>query len=181
MANYDWNAPAFRTRKFKGYIQFSNPASTSDLYRLKERQSLSVTFSYNLTTHYDDAGMKFLDPAGLQHTFSTSIKLTSDMVDDATADWDSSSSVKTSEGSSLSYWIERLQRYEPVLMTFITTSEALSGPTVAPEASQGDEKMIKIKFTGQPPSFAFDLGGDVAPTVGIQGSITDITHIKRTT
>ena len=77
--------------------------------------------------------------------------------------------------------MQRLQRYEPVLMTFITTSEALSGPTVAPEASQGDEKMIKIKFTGQPTSFAFDLGGDVAPTVGIQGSITDITHIKRTT
>ena len=181
MANYDWNAPAFRTRKFKGFIQFSNPANTGDLYRLKERQSLSVTFSYNLTSHYDDAGMKFLDPAGHQHTFSTSIKLTSDMVDDATADWDSSSSVKTSEGSSLSYWIERLQRYEPVLMTFITTSEALSGPTVAPEASQGDEKLIKMKFTGQPTSFAFDLGGDVAPTVGIQGSITDITHIKRTT
>ena len=106
MANYDWNAPAFRTRKFKGYIQFSNPANASDLYRLKERQSLSVTFSYNLTTHYDDAGMKFLDPAGHQHTFSSTIKLTSDMVDDATADWDSSSSVKTSEGSSLSYWIE---------------------------------------------------------------------------
>ena len=180
MANYDWNDPSFRTRRFKGYIQFSNPANTGDLYRLKERQNLAVTFSYNLTSHYDDAGMKFLDPNGNQHTFSTTIKMTSDMIDDASSDWDSSAtSPKTAEGSSLSYWIERLQRYEPVLMTFITTSEALSGPSNTP-LDDASEKMIKMKFTGQPTTFAFDLGTDASSTVQIQGVVTDITHIKRT-
>ena len=180
MTSYDWNDPNFRTRRYKGYVQFNDPSSSSDWYRLKEKQSVSLSLSFSLSTHYDDAGMKFLDPQGHTHTFSTTIKLTSDMIDDATADWDSSaSSAKTSETSSLSYWIEKLQRYEPVLMTFVSTSVALSGPTNAPQASQASEKYVKMKFKMQPTTFAFDLDS-TAQSVQIQGTVTDIVHIKRT-
>ena len=121
-----------------------------------------------------------MDPQGHSHSFSTTIKLTSDMIDDATADWDSSaSSAKTSETSSLSYWIEKLQRYEPVLMTFVSTSVALSGPTNAPQASQASEKYVKMKFKMQPTTFAFDLDS-TSQSVQISGTVADIVHIKRT-
>ena len=180
MVSYDWNDPNFRTRRYKGYVQFNDPTNSSNWYRLKEKQSVGVTLAFSLGTHYDDAGLKFLDPMGHSHTFTTTIKLTADMIDDATADWDSSaSSAKTSEGSSLSYWIEKMQRYEPVLMTFVSTSVALSGPTNAPEASQSSEKYIKMKFKMQPTSFAFDLDS-TAQSVQVNGTITDIVHIKRT-
>ena len=83
--------------------------------------------------------------------------------------------VKSSEGTSITYWIEKLQRYEPVLMTFVTISEGLSGPS-------GDtaEKFIKIKFSMQPNSFAFGMNNP-AQTISISGIITDITNILRTT
>ena len=179
MADRDLNQSGLRTRKFKGYIQFNDPADTSHWYRLEERQSLTVNFNYTLTHHYNDAGLKFLDPAGHNHTFATVIKLTSDMIDDATGTWGGTSGA-TAEGTSLSYWIEKLQRYEPVLMTFITTSEALSGPSDAPfQSGDGTEKIIKIKFTGQPNSFTFDMGTDASSTVSVNGTITDILHIKR--
>ena len=182
MTDYDWNDPATRTRRYKGYIQFSNPATPANFYRLKERQSLTVTFTFNLTSHYDDAGMKFLDPNGHNHTFSTTIKLTADMIDDASSDWDSSAtSPKTAEGTSISYWIERLHRYEPVLMTFVTTSEALIGPNHSTIGGDNEsEKMIKMKFKGQPSGFTIDMGTDTTQSVQIQGTITDIVHIKRT-
>ena len=172
-----WNKPEYRTRRYKGYVQFQDPTNSSSWLRLKEKQTVSVSLNYSLNPHYNDAGLKFLDPAGHSHQFSTTIKLTTDMIDNNTGDWITGTTTTTNAVSTnqktLSYWIEKLQRYEPVIMTFVTTSEALSGPSGAT-----GESTIKLKFSCQPTNFTFGMDA-TAQDVAISGQITDIKTISR--
>ena len=177
MVDYNINESAYRTRRYKGFVQFGDPSTPANFYRLKEKQSLSVALVYAMTAHYNDAGLKFLDPSGHSHQFSTTIKLTTDMIDNNTGDWitgttTASSAVSTNQ-KTLSYWIEKLQRYEPILMTFVTTSEALSGPSGAT-----GESTIKLRFSCQPTNFSFGMDA-TAQDVAITGQITDIKTISR--
>ena len=177
MVDYNINESPYRTRRYKGFVQFSDPSTPANFYRLKEKQSLSCAFTYTMTAHYNDAGLKFLDPAGHSHQFSTTIKLTTDMIDNNTGDWITGTTTTTNAVSTnqktLSYWIEKLQRYEPVIMTFVTTSEALSGPSGAT-----GESTIKLKFSCQPTNFTFGMDA-TAQDVAISGQITDIKTISR--
>jgi len=182
MGETDWNKPDYRTRLYKGYVQFQIPDGT-EFYRLKERQSLTLNFAFTHNQHFNDAGQKFIDPAGFSHTFTMDIKMTSDMIDDATGNWADptsraiSGSVITSEKQTLSYWIEKLQRYDPIEIIFVATAEALSGP-----AGTVTTKYLKTKIRAVPNAFggiAWDERNTVQ-SVTISGNILDIIYLKRT-
>ncbi len=78
----DFNLQGLRTRAFKGFVQFQDPDNASNFLRLKERQTMNVTFQFGRDPHYNDSGIKVLDPAGHQHSFTAVLKVTSDLIDD---------------------------------------------------------------------------------------------------
>ena len=182
MAEIDWNKPEYRTRLFKGYVQFQIPDGTN-FYRLKERQAVSVSFTFNHNAHWNDEGLKYIDPAGHSHSFSMTLKVTADMIDDATGNWQdptsraTSGSAITSEKQTISYWIEKCQRFEPIEIIFVTTAEALAGPS-----GEATEKYIKIKLRCVPNQFGPMqwTGTEVSQNVTVSGQVLDIIYLKRT-
>jgi len=144
----DFNLQGLRTRAFKGFVQFQDPDNPSVFLRLKERQTMNVTFNFSRDPHYNDSGIKVLDPSGHGHQFSTVLKVTSDLLD---TQYDDNSDQKT-----LSFWIFRNEIYNPIQIIFVTTLEARDG------------QFLHFKYTLDPQTF-----GPV--TLGASGGTSDIT------
>jgi hypothetical protein len=134
----DFNLDTLRGRVFLGFLQFKSPTAT-EYYRLKERQAASITYRYNLDTHYTDAGKKGLDPAGQSHTVVFTIKVTSDMFDNTAT---------PSNGKTISYWIYKHEQFAPVEIYFTGTMETLSGP-----AGSTSEKFLHFTIKSIPHTF----------------------------
>lgn len=168
----DFNLASLRARRFKGFLQFQDPES-STYYRLKERQNMSISFNWNKQEHYSDDGTKVFDANGFNHTFSITLKTTSDLFDTVYSTINLTDAT-TYDGKTLSYWIKKNQNYENVEIVFVTTMEA--------EGSNTD-KYIHIKFTGDVQSItplSLPLGGATSETI-ISGQIKTITEVKKTT
>ena len=89
VAPTNFNLQTLRGKAFQGFVQFQIPTDTTPptgsgtWYRLKERQTMRVDLNFPRATHYSDDGTLAVDPAGQNHSFQMSIKLTSDMFDTA--------------------------------------------------------------------------------------------------
>ena len=149
----DFNLQNLRTRAFKGFVQFQDPDNASNFLRLKERQTMNVSFNFNREPHYNDSGKKVLDPSGHQHSFSTVLKVTSDLLDTT---YNKSDPDATSGKETLSYWILKNELYEPIQIIFVTTLEARDG------------QFLHFKYTLDPQNF-----GPV--TLGATGGTSNIT------
>ncbi len=149
----DFNLQDLRTRAFKGFVQFQDPDNASNFLRLKERQTMSVTFNFSREPHYDDAGIKVLDPSGHNHSFTTVLKVTSDLLDTT---YDKLDPDATSGKETLSYWILKNELYEPIQIIFVVTLEARDG------------QFLHFKYTLEPQTF-----GPV--TLGATGGTSNIT------
>ena len=179
MGSVDFNLSSLRSRKYKGYLQFQDPDNTSNYLRLKERQSMNISFAFGRDSHYDDQGQKVLDPSGYNHTFSCAIKTTADMFDTGFKwlGFGNNSNVAPTDKSSLSYWIYKNQNFEPVELIFITTMETLGTNT---HATTGD-KYLHMKFTCDVNSFTpVTRGGSAVSETDISGEILRIEAVKRT-
>jgi len=172
MGSSDINLSSLRARKYKGYLQMQDPESTSNYLRLKERQTMSISFNFQREGHYDDQGQKINDPTGYSHSFSCSIKTTPDMFDtgfryDGAGDTDN---VAPTDKSTISYWIYKNQIYEPVELIFITTHETLG---------TGANKYLHLKFTCDVNAITpVTLSGATSETT-ISGEILRVEAVKR--
>jgi len=174
MAIIDFNLQGLRTRAFKGFIQFQDPNNPANYLRLKERQTASVTFNWLRDPHYDDAGIKVLDPAGHGHTFDMNLKLTSDLIDD---EYNKANPDTSSDKKTVSYWMLKNELYEPIQIIFVTTLEAQSGP-----AGDTTEKFLHFKFVLDPNKFGPVTLGASGGTVSIpvSGEVISISEVRRT-
>jgi len=169
----DFNLASLRARRFKGFVQFQDPENSSTYLRLKERQNMSVSFTWNKQEHYSDDGTKVFDPNGFNHSFSVTMKTSSDLFD---ADYSGIdlTDASTYDGKTISYWIKKSQNYENVEIIFVATIEA--------EGSNSD-KYIHIKFKGEVESItpiSLPTAGATSETV-VSGQIKEITEVKKTT
>jgi len=162
----DFNKPEFRSQVWKGFVQFQVPDG-SVWYRLKEKQNMQTTFSFERATHYTDTGRKFLDPSGYNHRFAITLKLTADMIESVT---NSAPSNKT----TLSYWIYKNAINDPVELIFVNTFEANSQPDTS-------GKFIHFKFRLDPSVFGPITTNDGSSEIVISGEIVEITTATRTT
>lgn len=174
MAIIDFNLQSLRTRAFKGFIQFQDPSNPANYLRLKERQTASITFNWARDPHYDDAGIKVLDPAGHTHNFDMTLKLTSDLIDD---EYNKVTPDTTADKKTISYWILKNELYEPIQLIFVTTLEARSGPT-----GEETEKFLHLKFVLDPTKFGPVILGASGGTVNIpvSGEVISISEVRRT-
>lgn len=158
----DFNLQSLRTRAFKGFVQFQDPSNASNFLRLKERQTMNVTFAFDRVAHYNDSGIKALDPSGHGHTFSTTLKVSSDLLDDQ---YDSGSDQKT-----LSFWIFQNEIYDPIQIIFVTTLEARDG------------QFLHFKYTLDPQTFGpVTLGASGGTSdIGVSGEVISIEEIIKT-
>ena len=163
----DFNLRNLRTRAFKGFIQFQEPDNPSVFLRLKERQTMNVTFTFNREPHYDDAGIKVVDPAGHGHQFTTMLKLTTDLIDD---EYNKTNPDATADQRTLSYWILKNELYEPIQVIFVATLEARDG------------KFIHFKFTLDLQVFGpVTLGASGGTSnISVAGEVIRIEEIKKT-
>jgi len=170
----DFNLQNLRTRAFQGFIQFQNPGNSLEFLRLKERQSMDVTFSFGRDPHYNDSGIKALDPSGHDHRFRMTLKVTSDLIDDQYNKVDPDTGA---ERETVSYWILKNELYEPIQIIFVTTLEARSGPSSDPS-----EKFLHFKFTLDPQVFgAITLGATGGTSnIDVSGEVIAIEEIIRT-
>lgn len=169
VAPTDLNLRTLRGTTFLGFVQFQEP-SGSVWYRLKERQTLNVTFKFNRAQHYDDAGALALDPAGISHSFSMVLKVTSDIFDDVFS--------SASDKQTLSYWIFQNSINAPIDVIFVTSMQMLAGP-----AGDTTRDVVNLKFTLNPDTFGpitySATGGSHEITVS--GIVTSITEAIRDT
>jgi hypothetical protein len=166
MPQTDLNEEQFHGRTFKGFVQFQEPGG-STWYRLKERQDMTFSMSFTRAVHYTDNGDKVVDPSGSNHTFSMTLKVTSDMFDDTFSGG--------SDPETLSYWIYQNTINAPIEVIFVTSMEMLSGPT-------GDllDDTINIKFRLDPSTFASGLGAaGGSPVITVSGTVLEITSAIR--
>ena len=149
----NFNLQDIRTRAFKGFVQFQDPDNPSNFLRLKERQTMGLTFSFDRVPHYNDSGIKVVDPAGHNHSFTTVLKVTSDIIDD---EYNKANPDATADKKTLSYWILKNELYEPIQLIFVTTLEARDG------------QFLQFKYTLDPQTF-----GPI--TLGASGGTSNIT------
>jgi len=171
----NFNLQNLRGTTFKGFVQFQDPGAGSTWFRLKERQTLSVTFKFNRVQHYDDAGNLTLDPAGISHSFTMVLKVTSDLFDNT---FDLTSPITGIDTQTLSYWIAKNQVQEPIDVLFVTSMQMLEGP-----AGSTSEDVINLKFTLSPDTFGpitYSASGG-SHDITVSGIITSITEAIRDT
>jgi hypothetical protein len=176
MVATDINLQTLRGRTFEGFVQFQIPTTTipptgsGTWYRLKERQTMQIQMQFPRATHYSDDGLLAVDPAGQNHSFQMSIKLTSDMFDNVFSE--------ASDKKTLSYWIYRNKIHQPIQAIFVTSFSTLSGPAGA-DVLKND---VNIKFVLDPNSFSTGLqanGG--SPELSVSGAVISITSALRST
>ncbi len=130
---------------------------------------MTFRMQFNRAEHYDDAGLKTVDPAGHSHSFSMDIKLTSDMLDNVFSE--------SSDKKTLSYWIYRNTINQPIQVIFVTSFALLSGP-----AGFTTEKNVNLKFVLDPSTFSTGLGATGgAPSLTVGGTVVSITNALRST
>lgn len=172
MAIVDANIDSYRSRVFKGFVQFQDPDNITNYLRLREKQTLTTTYRFDRVAHYTDSGRKILDPNGYTHNFTMSIKLTADMIENT-----SPSTVPTDK-STISYWIYKNAIYEPVELVFVTTFEAINEVTPA-----AGDKFMHFKFRLDPNVFGPVTHNNQTGVneITISGEITEITTVTRET
>lgn len=172
----DLNLSTLRGTTFKGFVQFQEPTATipptgsGTWFRMKERQTLNVTFKFNRAQHYDDTGTLSLDPAGIAHSFSMVLKVTSDIFDNVFTD--------ASDKKTLSWWIFKNTQNEPIEIIFVTSMEMLDGPS-----GSSSEKFVNLKFTLNPDTFGpitYSASGG-SHEITVSGIITSISEAIRDT
>lgn len=166
----DFNLQGLRTRAFKGFVQFQDPNDTISPFsylRLKERQTANVTFNWERVPHYDDKGIKVLDPSGHSHKFDMTLKLTSDLIDD---EYNKASPDATSDKKTLSYWMLKNELYQPIQIIFIASLETQ------------DNKFLHFKFVFDPQTFGAITLGPTGGTVNIpvSGEVISISEVIKT-
>ena len=171
----NFNEQVYRGKAFEGFVQFQIPDGTT-WYRLKERQSMSVSFNYLRIGHYSDSGKKALDPSGIGHSFSMDIKLTSDMFSNTA--WTYTNGVLDSginiDKKTLSYWLYKNELNEPIEMVFVTSFPTLS----APAPTTNDDVNIKIHMDPNQFSTGLSASGG-SPELKVTGEVLSITHAVR--
>jgi hypothetical protein len=181
VAPTNFNLQNLHGRMFEGFVQFQQPnadQSPSEIppvegattwFRMKERQTMTFKMQFDRATHYDDAGLKALDPAGHSHSFSMDLKLTSDLFDNVFSE--------SSDKQTLSYWIYRNTTNQPIEIIFVTSFTMLEGP-----AGSTTENDINLKFVLDPSTFSTGLGPTGgAPSINVSGVVTSITDALRAT
>lgn len=162
------NLASIHGHTFKGFVQFQIP-NGSLWYRLKERQSMSFAMNFNRANHYSDDGTLVIDPAGQNHTFQMTIKITSDMFDTV---FSASSDKKT-----LSYWIYQNTILSPIDIIFVTSFENLAG-----SSPYDTSRFVNLKFVLDPSSFTSSLGASGgSPEMIVSGAVKSITSATRST
>lgn len=164
----NFNLQDIRTRAFKGFVQFQDPDNPSNFLRLKERQTMGLTFSFDRVPHYNDSGIKVVDPAGHNHSFTTVLKVTSDIIDD---EYNKANPDATADKKTLSYWILKNELYEPIQLIFVTTLEARDG------------QFLQFKYTLDPQTFGpITLGASGGTSnITVTGEVIAIEEIVRST
>ena len=169
----DFNLQSLHGRSFEGFVQFQipttaiPPSGVGVWFRMKERQTMSFKMQFLRVEHYDDAGLKAIDPAGHAHSFTMDLKLTADLFDNEFSE--------TSDKKTLSYWIYRNTINQPIQVIFVTSFQMLDGPT-------GDESndVINLKFVLDPSTFSTGLGASGgAPNLTVSGTVVSITSAER--
>lgn len=163
----DFNLQTLRGRTFEGFVQFNDLTTSTVWYRMKERQTMSFSMVFDRARHYSDDGSLAVDPAGISHSFTMNLKLTSDLFDSV---FSSSSSKET-----LSYWIYQNTINSPISITFVTSFETLSGPS-----GSSSEDTVNLKFVLDPNTFTPSLGASGgSPEIIVGGIVTSITSAVR--
>ena len=167
VAPTDFNLQSLHGRTFEGFVQFQIPDG-SVWYRLKERQTMTFNMKFDRSKHYADDGTLAVDPAGISHTFSMSLKITSDMFDSV---W------PPTDKKTLSYWIYKNMTFAPIEVIFVTSFKLLNGP-----AGDTSRNSVNIKFVLNPDSFTPSLGATGgAPEITVGGIVMSITNATRST
>jgi len=175
VAPTNFNLRTLRGTTFKGFVQFQDPGVGSTWFRLKERQTLNITFKFNRVQHYDDAGVLSLDPGGISHSFTMLLKVTADLFDNT---FDTTSPISGIDTQTLTYWIAKNNVNEPIEVLFVTSMEMLTGP-----AGSTTEKFINLKFTLNPDTFGPITYGATGGSheITVSGIVTSITEAIRDT
>ena len=164
MSFIDFNEAANRGRTYEGFVQFEEPGGP-DTFRLKEKQTLTTTYHFVRETHYDDTGVKNIDWAGYEHSFTLLLKLTADMFDTV----DPPTDTKT-----ISYWIDQNMppNNNPLKIIFIATATTLAT----------SHKFVRQKFTMVPHTFGPFTWNRNSGTneITILGEIISIDFVQRT-
>jgi len=171
VAPADFNIQTLRGRTFEGFVQFQIPTITipptgvGSWFRMKERQTMTFRMQYNRAEHYDDAGLKAVDPAGSSHNFTMNIKLTSDLFD---PDFN-----ETADKETLTYWMFRNETNQPIQVIFVTSFNTLD---------TGINPAVNLKFVLDPSTFTPSLGASGgSPEMIVSGTVVSITSaIKET-
>ncbi len=176
VAPTDFNLESLHGRTFKGFVQFQEPDG-SVWFRLKERQEMTFQMNYARAPHYTDDGRKVLDPAGSNHQFQMTLKVTSDMFDDTV--WTFTNGILDTglviDKETLSYWMYKNELREPIEVIFVTSMEMLSGPS----GDTGDDT-VNIKFRLDPSGFTTGLGSSGgAPNITVSGEVLAVTNAVR--
>ncbi len=168
VAPTDLNLQSLHGRTFEGFVQFQIPDG-STWYRMKERQTMQFRMQYNRVEHYSDDGLKAVDPSGHSHSFTMTIKVTSDMFDSVFS--------STSDKKTLSYWIYQNEINAPIQVIFVTSMPTLSGP-----AGATTENDVNLKFVLDPSGFSTGLGASGgSPEITVSGTVLSITSALRST
>lgn len=175
----DLNLQALRAQQVMGFVQFQDPTTSTQYWRLKERQTMTIGYNFGRVEHYQDDGTKVRDWAGYNHTFTLKIKVTTDMISNNS----NLSSPTSADKTTISYWIyqntpDPANNHVPTpfTMTFVATQLALSGP-----AGDPTNKWILHTFTLDPSNFGDITWNTTEGTyeITISGEILSITSIKR--
>ena len=130
---------------------------------------MTFKMQFNRQEHYDDAGLKALDPAGHSHSFTMDIKVTSDLFDNEFTD--------TSEKQGLGWWIYRNTVNQPIQVLFVTSMKMLTGP-----AGFTTEDTVNLKFVLDPSTFTPSFGATGgSPSITVSGTVVSITSVLRQT
>jgi hypothetical protein len=159
------NEQELRTSTFKGFVQFQDPAG-STYYRMKERQNFGITLNFSYSEHYSDSGQKAFDPSGYNHSFNMTLKVTSDMIDDANPPTDK---------KTISYWIYKAVQNDPLDITFVGKMIALNAPD-----GETNEHRLWYKFKGRITQFGTGWSGTGGSQDWVMsGDILEINTIER--
>jgi len=82
LANLDFNEATDIAKKFKGFFRITDSSNT---YRYKQLQTVTITTVADFEKHYSDTGIKSLNSIGDSSTFSLTTKLTATLFDTASA------------------------------------------------------------------------------------------------
>lgn len=175
VAPTDFNLQSLHGRTFEGFVQLQipttaiPPSGVGAFFRMKERQTMTFTMQFDRVKHYDDAGLLAVDPAGISHSFTMNLKVTSDLFDNVFSE--------SSDKKTLSYWIFRNTINQPIQVIFVTSLKMLLGPV-----GFTTQDTVNLKFVLDPSTFSPSLGASGgSPEITVSGIVVSITSALRST